>query len=87
MNQIHKGGEENQSKAESKMRVNGERCREGRGRGRQRRRLMADTLGLENNVFILVFSFKYWLVEPVRFNRFQTLETKTKPNRKVFVIF
>jgi hypothetical protein len=37
--QIHKGGEENQSKAERKMRGG----------------LMADIPGLENNVFILVF--------------------------------
>jgi hypothetical protein len=39
-------------------------------------------------VFILVFFFfKCWLIEPVRFNRFQTLETKTEPNRIFFVTF
>jgi len=69
------------------MRVKGERCREGRGRGQ--RRLMADTLGLENNVFILFFLSAGWLNRfgLIQFNRFQTLETETKPNRKVFVIF
>jgi hypothetical protein len=77
-NQIHKGGEENQSKAESKMRVKGERCREGRGRGQ--RRLMADTLGLENNVFILFF-FKCWLVEPVRFDSVQSVSNFRNRNQ------
>jgi hypothetical protein len=41
-------------------------------------------LGLENILFILVF-LSGGLVEPVRFNRFQTLETE--PNRNFFVIF
>jgi hypothetical protein len=40
---------------------------------------MADTLGLENIVFVLVF-FKCWLVAPVRFGSFQTLKTETEPN-------
>jgi hypothetical protein len=43
-------------------------------------------LGLENILFILVF-LSDGLVEPVRFNRFQTLETETEPNRNFFVIF
>jgi hypothetical protein len=42
-------------------------------------------LGLESVVFILTFFFKCWLVEPVRFNRFLTLETE--PNRNFFVVF
>jgi hypothetical protein len=49
-------------------------------------------LGLRKFVFILVFFFKCWLIEPVRFglvrfNRFQILETETEPNRNFFVIF
>ena len=43
-------------------------------------------LGLENILFILVF-LSGGLVEPVRFNRFQTLKTETEPNRNFFVIF
>jgi hypothetical protein len=43
-------------------------------------------LGLENILFILVF-LNGGLVEPVRFNRFQTLKTETEPNRNFFVIF
>jgi len=67
---------------ESKVRD--EICREGRGEGR----LMGKCyLGLGNILFIVVFFFKWWLVEPVRFNRFQTLETETEPNRNFFVIF
>jgi hypothetical protein len=39
-------------------------------------------LGLQKNIlFILVFFLSAGLVEPVRFNRFQTLKTETKPNR------
>jgi len=43
-------------------------------------------LGLKNILFILVF-LSVGLVEPVRFNRFQTLETKTELNQNFFVIF
>jgi len=38
-------------------------------------------------LFIVVFFLSAGLVEPVRFNRFQTLETETEPNRNFFVIF
>jgi len=54
-------------------------------------RLMAKViLGLENVVFILTFFLSVgWLNRfgSVRFNRFQTLETETEPNRNFFVIF
>jgi hypothetical protein len=42
-------------------------------------------LGLENILFILAFFKSGGLIELVRFNRFQTLETE--PNRNFFVIF
>jgi len=38
-------------------------------------------------LYLYLLFFKCWLVEPVRFNRFQTLETETEPNRNFFVIF
>jgi len=39
-------------------------------------------LGLQKNIlFILDFFSSAGLVEPVRFNRFQTLKTETKLNR------
>jgi hypothetical protein len=41
----------------------------------------------KNILFIVVFFLSAGLVEPVRFNRFQTLETETEPNRNFFVIF
>jgi hypothetical protein len=46
-------------------------------------------LGLENVVFILFFLRAGWLnrFDSVRFNRFQTLETETEPNRNFFVSF
>jgi hypothetical protein len=47
------------------------------------------SLGLENILFILVFFFSRanLVADSVRFNQFQTLKTKTEPNRKYFVIF
>jgi len=38
-------------------------------------------------LFIVVFFLSAGLVEPVRFNWFQTLETETEPNQNFFVIF
>jgi hypothetical protein len=43
-------------------------------------------LGLEKKSYLYCF-FKCWPGEPVRFNWFQTLETKIEPNQKFFVIF
>jgi hypothetical protein len=50
---------------------------------------MNATLGLEIKNILLIFTFflSVGLVEPVRFNRFQTLETKTELNQNFFVIF
>jgi len=42
-------------------------------------------LGLENILFILAFFLSGGLIEPVRFNQFQTSETEL--NRNFFVIF
>ena len=57
------------------------RDREGGGAARVRKCL-----------YLYLFFFKCWLIEPVRFgsvrfNLFQTLETETEPNRNFFVIF
>ena len=38
-------------------------------------------LGLGNIVFIVVFFFKWWLVEPVRFGSIGLRLYKPKPNR------
>ena len=49
------------------------------------------TLGLglrkKHVIYTFFFFFNGGWVEPVRFNRFQTLKTKTEPNRIFFVIF
>jgi hypothetical protein len=77
---------------EKKTILRDERQREGRGGGWESENGDLN-LGLENMLFILFFFFsRASLVEPgrfgsVRFNRFQTLKTETKPNRKYFVIF
>jgi hypothetical protein len=42
-------------------------------------------LGLEA-IYTCFYFLSAGLVEPVRFNQFQTLETKTEPNRIFFVI-
>ena len=42
---------------------------------------MADTLGLENNVFILVFFLKCWLVELVRFGSVQSVSNFRNRNQ------
>jgi hypothetical protein len=44
-------------------------------------------LGLRKKHVIYTFFFNGGWVEPVRFNRFQTLKTETEPNRIFFVIF
>ena len=63
------------------------RCREQReGGDAESRGALNVCLGLENILFILVF-LSGGLVEPVRFNLFQTLKTETEPNRNFFVIF
>jgi len=56
----------------------------GEGRGRLRGECY---FRVRKHSFYSCFFFKCWMVEPVRFNRFQTLETKTEPNRNFFVIF
>jgi len=64
------------------------RC--GGGSERQRRERVGGgegRLGLGNVCIYTCFFFKCWLIEPVRFNRFQTLEAETEPNRNFFVIF
>jgi hypothetical protein len=48
---------------------------------------MADIPGLENNVFILVFFFKCWLVEPVRFGSVQSVLDFRNRNRTEPEIF
>ena len=57
------------------------RCREQRemqrAREQRERGWLNVGLGLENFLFILAFFLNGGLVEPVRFNRFQTLETET----------
>jgi hypothetical protein len=55
--------------------------RQSREKGRLRMHL---GLGLEKHI-IYTFFLSAGLVEPVRFNQFQTLETE--PNRNFFVIF
>jgi len=64
-----KGGEKNQSKGEGYAE---------KGKGG----LMAKSdFRVKKCCIYTYFFFKCWLVEPVRFNRFQTLETETEPNR------
>jgi len=48
---------------------------------------MADIPGLENNVFILVFFFNCWLVEPVRFGSVQSVLDFRNRNRTEPEIF
>jgi hypothetical protein len=57
---------------------------ENKERGRLRVHL---GLGLEKTYYLYFFFLSVGLVEPVRFNQFQTLETEIESNRNFFCDF